>query len=110
MIARRREQAHTAPMGNRRAIGRWRRGVRHRLVVMAGLASFVSAVYLLVVLGGGVLISRTDSASLPLSVLATAVVALLFAPVQAALDRAATRIGLRGVTTPYDVLSRFSDA
>ncbi len=102
-------QAHTAPMGNRRVISRWRRGVRHRLVVMAGLASFVGAVYLLVVLGGGVLIGRTDSASLSLSVLATAVVALLFAPVQAALDRAATRVGLRGATAPYDVLSRFSE-
>jgi signal transduction histidine kinase len=96
-------------MGIRRVIGRWRRGVRHRLVVMAGLTSFVGAVYLLVVLGGGVLMGRADSASLPLSVLATAVVALLFAPVQAALGRAATRIGLRGATTPYDVLSRFSE-
>jgi signal transduction histidine kinase len=96
-------------MGNRRVIDRWRRTVRHRLVVLAGLAGFVSAVYLLVVLGGGVLIGRTDSASLPLSVLATAVVALLFAPVQAALDRAATRVGLQGVTAPYDVLSRFSE-
>src|SRR4029453_412894 len=95
-------------MGNRRVIGRWRRGVRHRLVVMAGLAGFVGAVYVLVVLGGGVLIGRTESASLPLSVVATAVVALLFAPVQAALDRAATRIGLFGATDPYDVLSRFS--
>ena len=98
-----------APMGNRRVIGRWRRDVRHRLVVMAGLAGFVGAVYVLVVLGGGVLIGRTDSASLPLSVAATTVVALLFAPVQAALDRAATRIGLSGSTTPYDVLSRFSE-
>jgi signal transduction histidine kinase len=96
-------------MGNRRVIGRWRRGVRHRLVVLTGLAIFVGGVYVLVVLGGGVLIGRTDSASLPLSVLATAAVALLFAPVQAGLDRAATRIGLPGATTPYDVLSRFSE-
>jgi signal transduction histidine kinase len=96
-------------MGNRLVIGRWRRGVRHRLVVVAGLAGFVSAAYLLVVLGGGLLVGRTDSASLPLSVLATAVVAVLFAPVRAALDRAASRLGLGGVTTPYEVLSRFSE-
>src|SRR4029450_2750279 len=96
-------------MGNHRVIGRWRRGVRHQLVVTAGLAIFVGAVYVLVVLGGGVLIGRTDSASLPLSVLATAGVALLCAPVQAGLDRAATRVGLQGATTPYDVLSRFSE-
>jgi signal transduction histidine kinase len=97
------------PMGNGRVIGRWRRGVPHRLVVLAGLAGFVGAVYVLVVLGGGMLIGHTDSPSLPLSVLATAAVALLFAPVQAALDRAATRIGLRSTTAPYDVLSRFSE-
>ncbi len=96
-------------MANRRVTGRRRRGVRHQLVVTAGLAIFVGAVYVVVVLGGGVLIGRTDSVSLPLSVVATAAVALLFAPVQAALARAATRIGLPGATSPYDLLSRFSE-
>ena len=89
-------------------IGRLNRGGRNRLVVMVGLAGFVVAVYVLVVLGGGALIGRTDSPSLPLSVLATAAVALLFAPVQAALERLATRMGY-GAATPYDVLSRFSE-
>lgn len=82
------------------------RGARTRLVVLVGLAGFVVGVYVVVVLGGGVLIGRTDSPSLPLSVLATAAVALGFAPVQAALERAATS---RGTPTPYDVLSRFSE-
>jgi signal transduction histidine kinase len=45
----------------------------------------------------------------PLSVLATTVVALSFARVQAALERVAIRWGLGGAT-PYDVLSHFSDA
>jgi signal transduction histidine kinase len=62
-----------------------------------------------VVLGGGALIGRTDSPSVPLSVLATTVVALSFARVQAALERVAIRWGLGGAT-PYDVLSHFSDA
>ena len=80
-----------------------------RLVLILGVAGFVVWVYVVVVLGGGALIGHTDSPSVPLSVLATTVVALLFARVQAALERATTRWGLGGAT-PYDVLSHFSDA
>ena len=53
---------------------------------------------------------RTDSPSVALSVLATAGVALLFAPVLSALERLATSIGHPAAATPYDVLSRFSEA
>ncbi|MCW2762557.1 MAG: putative Histidine kinase [Marmoricola sp.] len=80
-----------------------------KLVVFLGLAGFVVWVYVILVLGGGALIGHTDSPSVPLSVLATTVVALLFARVQAALERATTGWGLGGAT-PYDVLSHFSDA
>ena len=59
--------------------------------------------------GGGALIGRTDSPSVPLSVLATAVVALLFAPVQAGLERLAFAVLRRGAAAPYDVLRRFSE-
>jgi signal transduction histidine kinase len=76
---------------------------------MLALACFVVCVYVVFVLGAGALLGRTDSPSLPLSVLATAVVALMFAPVQAALERAAARLGVGGAATPYDVLSRFSE-
>ncbi len=85
------------------------RGGWSQLVVFIGLAGLVAWVYVVVVLGGGALIGRTDSPSLPLSVLATTLVALSYAHVQAALARAATRWGLGGAT-PYDVLSHFSDA
>jgi signal transduction histidine kinase len=95
-------------METHRVIGRFSRGARNRLVVVVGLAGFVVALYVVVVLGGGAIIGRTDSPSLPLSVLATAAVALLFAPVQSALERVATRMGYGGAATPYDVLSRFS--
>lgn len=91
-------------------IGRHHRGVRNRLVVLVGLVSFVVALYVVVVLGGGAIIGRTDSPSPPLSVLATVAVALLFAPVQAALERVATKMGYGSPATPYDVLSRFSAA
>ncbi|MDQ1670182.1 MAG: hypothetical protein QOE40_2243 [Actinomycetota bacterium] len=96
-------------MQTRRVTGRLRRGGRIRLAVLAGLAGFVVGVYVVVVLGGGALMGRTDSPSLALSVAATAVVALGFAPVQSALERATTRWGYGGTPTPYDVLRRFSE-
>ncbi len=76
-----------------------------RAIVILGLVTFVLGVYVVVVLGGGVLIGRTDSPSPALSVLATTVVALAFAPVQSALERAALRMA-----TPYDVLTRFTES
>jgi len=85
------------------------RGGRGQIVVLLGLAGFVVWVYVVIVLGGGTLIGHTDSPSLPLSVLATTVVALLFARAQTALERVTTKWGLSGAT-PYDVLSHFSDA
>src|SRR4051794_1901536 len=85
------------------------RGTGGKVAVFLGLAGFVVWVYVVVVLGGGAVIGHTDSPSVPLSVLATTVVALMFARVQAALERATTRWGL-GAATPYDVLSQFSDA
>ena len=96
-------------MASRRVIGRLYQGGLNRLVVVAGLAGVVVGVYVVVVLGGGALIGRTDSPSLPLSVVATAAVALLFAPAQAALERSATSMGRDGAAPPYEVLSRFSE-
>jgi signal transduction histidine kinase len=103
------EEAHTDHMETRRVIARLGRQVRNRLLVMVGLASFVVALYVVVVLGGGAIIGRTDSPSLALSVVATAAVALLFAPVQAGLDQVAARMGHGAAATPYDVLSRGSE-
>ena len=96
-------------MGTRRTIGRLRHDGLHRLIVTVGLACFVVGVYVLVVRGAGALIGHTDSPHLLLSVLATAAVALLFAPVQAALERWAASMGHGRAPTPYDVLSRFAD-
>jgi hypothetical protein len=92
-----------------RGLQQLHRGGWSQLVVLLGLAGFVAWVYVVVVLGGGALIGRTDSPSVPLSVLATTLVALLFARVQAALERATIKLGLGGAT-PYNVLSHFSDA
>ncbi len=97
-------------MQTRRAVVRRHGGVRHRLAVTGALACFVVAFYVAVVLGGGVVVGRTDSPSLLLSVVATAGVALLFAPVQSVIERIASRVGHPAAATPYDVLSRFSEA
>jgi signal transduction histidine kinase len=80
----------------------YRRGTG-RAVVVVGLVLFVLAVYVVVVLGGGALIGRTDSPSPALSVLATTVVALAFAPVQSRLERISLRLA-----RPYDLLTRFA--
>ncbi len=77
--------------------------------MITGLVAFVITVYVVVVLGGGVLIGQTSSPSLPLSVLATAIVALAFEPVQTRLERAAAELLRGGAPSPYEVLSRFSE-
>jgi signal transduction histidine kinase len=86
---------------------RWRREWRERVLVLGGLAAFVVLVYVVVVLGGGALVGRTDSPDLTLSIVATAIVALGFEPVQRRLEALARERG--GVASPYDVLSRFSE-
>ncbi len=78
-------------------------------LVLGGLSVFVVLVYVVIVVGGGALIGHASSPSAPLSVLATAVVALAFEPVQARLEASATRMVHGGVASPYDVLSRFSE-
>ncbi|MGY2704467.1 ATP-binding protein [Nocardioides sp. HB32] len=88
-----------------------RRGRRELLatgLVGTGLTAFVVLVYVVVVLGGGALLGRTSSPSLGLSVLATAVVAVAFDPVQSRLDRWVSRVVLGGRTSPYEVVRRFT--
>ena len=95
-------------MGTRRLVG-W---LDARTPARGGSAwpAFVVGVYVVVVLGGGVLIGSTDSPSLLLSILATAVVALLFAPVQTrARDARRPGPGTVGPRRRIDVLSRFSE-
>ena len=62
------------------------REVLASVVVLGGLATFVVLVYLVLVVGVGALVGHTSSPPLGLSVLATAVVALAFDPVQNRLE------------------------
>jgi signal transduction histidine kinase len=79
-------------------------------LVLVGLTAFVLVVYVVVVLGGGAAIGHTESPHVALSVIATAIVAVEFQRVQDWLERWALRVVHGGVTSPYDVLSQFSDA
>jgi signal transduction histidine kinase len=83
---------------------------RVSLVVLAGLCLAVTAVYVVVVLGGGLLIGHTESPQLGLSVLATAIVALGFEPLRTRLEVAARRWFQADRPAPYDVLSGFTES
>src|SRR3954466_13247352 len=80
-----------------------------RLTAIVGLAGFVVLVYAVIVLGGGALIGRTGSPSLPLSVLATAVGGLAFERVRRWVQSGAARTFHRHGSSPYEVLSHFSE-
>jgi signal transduction histidine kinase len=73
-----------------------------------GAAVLVGVVYVVVVRGGGVLIGRTTSPHLGLSVLATAIVALGIEPARVRSERAARRWLSNGRPSPYAVLTEFS--
>ncbi len=88
-----------------------RRRTRHELVsgalVLVGLVLFVGLVYAAVVLGVGALTGDSATPDLALSVLATAIVALAFDPVQTRLEDLAARVVHPDSPAPYDVLRRF---
>jgi signal transduction histidine kinase len=73
------------------------------------MALFVSAVYVVVVRGGGALIGSTDAPSLALSVVATAIVAIGFQPVRRRLRPVAARLVRGERAAPYEVMTRFLD-
>jgi signal transduction histidine kinase len=75
---------------------------------LLGMAGFVAAVYAVVVVGGGGLIGRSGSPSVPLSVCATAIVAVAFDPVRRRVRGAANRLLHGQPIAPYDVLAQFS--
>jgi signal transduction histidine kinase len=93
-------------------LARWRRRTRREVaasaLVLVGLAVFVVLVYVVLVLGGGALIGHTSSPDLVLSVIATAVVALAFDPVQRVLEEVAARVAHGGTPPAYDVWERFT--
>ena len=83
---------------------------RPALTVVAGVAAFVAVVYLVLVVGGGLLLRGDDAPSTVLSIAATAVVALGIEPVQSRLERLAARRASAGRPSPEVALRRFRAA
>src|SRR4051795_1596627 len=71
-----------------------------RLTTVVGLATYVVLVSAVIVLGGGALVGRTGSPSLPLSLLATGVVAVTFEPLRRWMQAGAERIFQRSGSPP----------
>ncbi|HET9871857.1 MAG TPA: ATP-binding protein [Propionibacteriaceae bacterium] len=74
---------------------------RGRLLVGCFTTAWVFAVYILLVVGGALALGQTERPNLPLSLLATAIVAVGFEPLRSTLRR-------RFAQSPYDRLAQFS--
>jgi signal transduction histidine kinase len=82
--------------------------VINKTVVFGGLAAFITAVYVAIVVGIGTAIGQGSRPNLGLSILATGVVAVAFQPVRERVQRFANRLVYGKRATPYEVLSEFS--
>ncbi|MDQ6857232.1 MAG: sensor histidine kinase, partial [Candidatus Dormibacteraeota bacterium] len=80
-----------------------------RGIVYGSLAVFITAVYVGIAVGIGTLVGSGGKPNLGLSILATAIVAVGFQPVQERLQRVANRLVYGKRATPYEVLSQFSE-
>jgi signal transduction histidine kinase len=83
--------------------------VINKTLVLAGLAFFVTASYVLIVVGVGAMIGNVGQSNLPLSILATAVVAVAFQPVRERAESLANRLVYGRRTDPREVLSKVSE-
>jgi signal transduction histidine kinase len=83
--------------------------VINKTVVFGLLATFITVVYIAIVVGVGALIGSGNKANLPLSIIATAVVAVGFQPVRERVQRLANRLIYGNRSSPYEVLSEFSE-
>jgi len=79
-----------------------------RGVSYAALAAFITAGYLFIVVGAGLLVGTGGRPNLPLSILATAVVAVLFQPVRARVERLANHLVYGAPANPYEALAELS--
>jgi signal transduction histidine kinase len=81
--------------------------VINKTVAYGALAAFVTLVYVGIVAGVGAVVGSRGN--LLLSILATAVIAVLFQPVRERARHLANRLVYGKRATPYEVLSEFSD-
>jgi len=79
-----------------------------RTLVYGALATFITAVYVAIVVGLGSLVGAGSRPNLVLSIVATAIVAGAFQPVRERVQKVANRMVYGRRATPYEVLSNFS--
>ncbi|MFI5269994.1 MAG: hypothetical protein ACHQ7M_21660, partial [Chloroflexota bacterium] len=79
-----------------------------RGLAYAALAAFITSAYLVVVVGVGLLVGTGGRPNLLLSILATAMVALLFQPVRARVQAVANRLVYGTPANPYEALARLT--
>jgi len=78
-----------------------------RVLTAVAMVGFVVLIYVLVVVGSGALLGHTGAPSLWLSVVATAIVAIAFEPVQNNVNRRLSAALHQDRMSPYQVLARF---
>jgi signal transduction histidine kinase len=83
--------------------------VINRTLVYGALAVFITGVYVGVVVGVGNLVGARGEPNLALQIAATAVVAVAFQPVRSRVQRMANRLVYGKRSSPYEVLTGFSD-
>jgi signal transduction histidine kinase len=79
-----------------------------RSLVYAGLAACITVAYLLVVVGIGLAVGTGGRPSLPLTVVAMALIAMLIQPARIRLQRFANRLVYGIPADPYEVLAQLS--
>jgi signal transduction histidine kinase len=81
--------------------------VINRTVLFGLLAAFITAIYVGIVVGVGALVGTRGNLSL--SILATAIIAVLFQPIRVRARHLANRLVYGKRATPYELLSEFAD-
>ncbi|HUG87387.1 MAG TPA: hypothetical protein VMP42_01335 [Actinomycetota bacterium] len=80
-----------------------------KTLVYGALATFITAVYIGLVVGIGGLIGAREDGNLALQIGATALVAVLFQPVRSRIQRLANRLVYGARSTPYEVMAEFGE-
>jgi signal transduction histidine kinase len=83
--------------------------VINKTLLFGAMAAFITVVYVAIVVGIGHLAGTGGKPNLALSILATALVAVVFQPVRERLQRVANRLVYGKRATPYEALSKFSE-
>ena len=79
----------------------------NKALVYGGLAVLITAVYIVIVVGVGAMVGRSQQ--LLLSLVTTAIIALAFQPLRQRAQRLANRLVYGKRATPYETLSEFSE-